>query len=220
MPNKHLRRHILEQNLPLPNTILTAEKSRSMAAPPKAVWEHLLSAKSIRPDEMSDGLMYRIGVLLPLSATTEEQGGKLVRHIRMGKNIHFDQVATVWHPNRQVLWHFGNGYGGGHVAAKRSGELVCFVSRGVERLGQQIDFHAGSVSSIKSTIDIGDVWRPHQGYLNWRYRFELPHGEFDVSPHIIAPDDCLLVVVLIRQSLLFDGEGFDVVGRDVIAFER
>lgn len=96
----------LEQHLPLPNTIQSAEQSRSVAAPPAAVWEHLLSAKSIRPDEMSNGLMYRMGVPLPLSAVTEEQGRKLIRHITMGKSIHFDQVATTWQPNRQVLWTY------------------------------------------------------------------------------------------------------------------
>jgi hypothetical protein len=55
---------------------------------------------------MSDGLMYRMCVPLPLSAATEEHGDKLDRHITMGKNIHFDQVATTWQPNRQVLWTY------------------------------------------------------------------------------------------------------------------
>ena len=41
--------------------------------------------------------MYRIGVPLPESALTgQTDGGELVRHIRMGKGIQFDQVATDW----------------------------------------------------------------------------------------------------------------------------
>jgi len=51
-------------------------------------------------------IMYRMGVSLPLSAATDEHGGTLVRHVTMGKNIHFDQVATTWQPNRQVLWTY------------------------------------------------------------------------------------------------------------------
>jgi len=50
--------------------------------------------------------MYRIGVPLPLSATSDEQGSELVRHISMGKNIQFDQVATVWEPGHRVLWKY------------------------------------------------------------------------------------------------------------------
>jgi hypothetical protein len=37
--------------------------------------------------------MYRIGVPPPLSAEAELQEGELVRHIVMGRAIHFDQVS-------------------------------------------------------------------------------------------------------------------------------
>jgi hypothetical protein len=95
-----------EQNLALPNTIITVQRSLHIAAPPANVWRQLLSAQTIQPAEMSDGFMYRIGVPIPLSATTEELGGQLVRHITMGKNIHFDQVAADWQTNRRVLWTY------------------------------------------------------------------------------------------------------------------
>jgi hypothetical protein len=95
-----------EQHLPLPNALLSVEESRSVAAPPSEVWRYLLSAKAIRPEEMSAGLMYRIGVPLPVSAATEQEGDILVRHITMGKNIRFDQVATVWQPDQRVLWTY------------------------------------------------------------------------------------------------------------------
>jgi hypothetical protein len=73
-------------------------------ATPAQIWPHLLSASHIDAREMNEGWMYRMGVPLPLSAVTEEEGGKLVRHIRMGKAIHFDQVATEWQPQRFVRW--------------------------------------------------------------------------------------------------------------------
>jgi hypothetical protein len=96
----------IEQHIPLPDEVSTAEQSRSIAATPDQVWSRLLSSEAIRPEEMDAAWMYRIGVPLPLSAQSEEGNGKLVRHITMGKNIHFDQIATTWEPGHRVLWTY------------------------------------------------------------------------------------------------------------------
>jgi hypothetical protein len=77
-----------------------------VAAPPAAVWRQLLRTERILPDELGGALMYRIGVPLPLSAVAEQRGGSLVRHVTMGKSIHFDQISDDWQVNRRVLWHF------------------------------------------------------------------------------------------------------------------
>jgi hypothetical protein len=95
-----------EQHISLPDTILAAEQSRSVAASPDKVWARLLSTEAIRPEEMDGAWMYRIGVPLPLSAASEERNGELVRHVRMGKEIHFDQVATDWKAGHRVLWTY------------------------------------------------------------------------------------------------------------------
>ena len=93
-----------EQYIPLPNAIQTAERALVIPASPEQIWPHLLTAQNIETGEMGDGLMYRIGVPLPLSATTERKGDQLVRHVRMGKAIRFDQVATEWQEARYVRW--------------------------------------------------------------------------------------------------------------------
>lgn len=95
-----------EQRLPLPQTVLREERVLAVAAPAAVVWQQLLSARDIQPDEMNQAWMYRIGVPLPRSAITESQAGTLIRHITMGKSIHFDQVATEWVPNQHVLWTY------------------------------------------------------------------------------------------------------------------
>jgi hypothetical protein len=95
-----------EQSFPLPDGVITAEQSRSIAASPGEVWARLLSTESIRPEEMNGAWMYRIGVPLPLSAMSEERNGELVRHVRMGKDIHFDQVAADWEAGHRVLWTY------------------------------------------------------------------------------------------------------------------
>jgi hypothetical protein len=94
----------VEQSLPMPQEVHTVERSRLVPARPEQIWPHLLTASNIRPEELNEAWMYRIGVPLPLSATSEIIDGRLVRHIRMGKDIHFDQIAAEWEPNVRVRW--------------------------------------------------------------------------------------------------------------------
>ena len=61
---------------------------------------------AIRPDEMRDGWMYRVGVPLPLSGVTRREGMTLVRHVEMRSGIQFDQVSTDWEPARRVRWTY------------------------------------------------------------------------------------------------------------------
>jgi hypothetical protein len=94
----------IEQSLPVPQAIHTVERSRLVSAGPEQIWPYLLTTSDIRPEELDEAWMYRIGVPLPLSATSELVDGRLVRHVRMGKNIRFDQVAAEWEPNHRVRW--------------------------------------------------------------------------------------------------------------------
>jgi hypothetical protein len=55
---------------------------------------------------MGAAWMYRIGVPVPLSAAGEERDGELIRHISMGKGIHFDQVSNDWELDRRILWTY------------------------------------------------------------------------------------------------------------------
>lgn len=96
-----------EHHLPLPQDIRTIERTITIAAAPADVWDQLMAAESIQPAEFDEGLMYRIGVPLPESALTgQTDGGELVRHIRMGNGIEFDQVATDWQACRRVRWQY------------------------------------------------------------------------------------------------------------------
>jgi hypothetical protein len=95
-----------EQRLPLPHAVLREERAVVIAAPANVVWQQLLSVRDIKPEEMNQAWMYRIGVPLPQSAITESVQGALVRHVTMGKSVQFDQVATDWSPNRRVLWTY------------------------------------------------------------------------------------------------------------------
>jgi hypothetical protein len=93
-----------EQHFPTPDVVRTVERTRLVAASPEQIWTHLTGAPDIRPEEIRDAWMYRIGVPLPSAAVTRLADGKPVRHITMGKGIHFDQIAAEWEPNHRVRW--------------------------------------------------------------------------------------------------------------------
>lgn len=94
-----------EQYLPVPQQVHRVERAYIVPASPERVWSQLVVAKNIRPGEIGEAWMYRIGVPLPRSAVTEEASdGRQVRHITMGKGIQFDQVAAAWEPGRRVRW--------------------------------------------------------------------------------------------------------------------
>ena len=95
-----------EHRIPLPVTVDDVATTRVVAAAPEQIWPHLLDTPNIEPREIGGAWMYRIGVPLPLTATTERRGDELVRHIAMGKGVRFDQIATDWENGRRVKWTY------------------------------------------------------------------------------------------------------------------
>jgi hypothetical protein len=86
--------------------VFVTERRVAIPASPAAIWRNLLDAPDIRPDEVGQAWMYRIGVPLPKSGVTQATSAGLVRHVTMGKGIHFEQVAESWQPNRYVRWKY------------------------------------------------------------------------------------------------------------------
>jgi hypothetical protein len=94
----------IEHELPPPNEIGTVERSQVISANPENIWPVLFLAENIRPEEIGSAWMYRIGVPLPTSAMTDWSGNAPIRHITMGRAIHFDQIAAELDPGRRVRW--------------------------------------------------------------------------------------------------------------------
>jgi len=96
----------LEQRLPLPYRERVAMREIVVRATAPAVWRELIDARRIEPGEIGDAWLYRIGVPMPIAGIADTQGGEHLRHITMGKGIHFDQVATEWRENESVSWRY------------------------------------------------------------------------------------------------------------------
>lgn len=96
----------LESRMPLPDRITTVERKLLIEAAPEVIWREINNARDIEPEEINSAWAYRIGVPVPESGVTERTKDGLVRRIRMGKGIHFDQVVMEWEENRHVRWHY------------------------------------------------------------------------------------------------------------------
>jgi uncharacterized protein YndB with AHSA1/START domain len=96
----------VENRLPLPHLESTQQRDLYVAAPPEAVWRQLVDVRDITDREVGDAWMYRIGVPVPSAGIGDVEDGRHVRHITMGKGIHFDQVATEWQPGERVSWRY------------------------------------------------------------------------------------------------------------------
>jgi hypothetical protein len=95
-----------EQRIPLAPAERAQEREIFVDATPDEVWRQLVDVRAIRPEEVEDAWMYRIGVPLPVAGLGDERGGQHLRHITMGKGIHFDQVASEWRPGEAVTWRY------------------------------------------------------------------------------------------------------------------
>jgi hypothetical protein len=92
----------LENQWQAPEQLRTVEQSIVVRAPARRVWKEIHEARDIRPDEVDSAWFFRIGVPLPQAAVSA--AGERTRTIRMGKHVHFDQVATEWDEPRYVRW--------------------------------------------------------------------------------------------------------------------
>ncbi|MFZ6657134.1 SRPBCC domain-containing protein [Undibacterium sp. TJN19] len=86
--------------------VAVLERSIKIQATPEQIWHQLHHADNIRPDEVGQAWMYRIGVPLPVAGITRASPAGLVRSIKMNKSIHFDQVSSDWAENQYVVWRY------------------------------------------------------------------------------------------------------------------
>ncbi|QJR09864.1 hypothetical protein DSM104443_00914 [Usitatibacter rugosus] len=96
----------MESQVPLPVELANVERTIVIHASPERVWNELLNARDIRPEEVERAWIYRIGVPVPQSGATSETPEGRVRHVTMGKDISFDEVITHSVENRYLRWTY------------------------------------------------------------------------------------------------------------------
>lgn len=96
----------LEGNVATPSRFGSVERRVVIQAGPEAVWRQIMNASDIRPEEVQHAWIFRIGVPLPLGGVVEPSSEGPVRKIRMGRDVHFDQVFAESRDNRFVRWTY------------------------------------------------------------------------------------------------------------------
>ncbi len=84
----------------------TVERTITVHAPPDAVWRELLNTSSIRPEEVEQAWVYRIGVPLPLDGRMLEDAARPTRRVHMGKNVYFDEAIEELRPTERIRWTY------------------------------------------------------------------------------------------------------------------
>ncbi len=99
----------MEEEIVSPVLRQATVRSVHIAASPEVVWRHINFPTDIRPEELENGLAYRIGVPYPIEGRTLEGrvGGK--RTLRWQRGVQFDEVITDWQPQRLVAWTYSFG---------------------------------------------------------------------------------------------------------------
>jgi hypothetical protein len=96
----------VEHRIPSESLEREYEHSVFIAATPPEVWRQLVDTRDIRPEEVDDAWMYRIGVPLPEAGAAATEDGAHLRHVTMGRGVRFDQVAVEWLENERVSWRY------------------------------------------------------------------------------------------------------------------
>jgi hypothetical protein len=95
-----------EQRIDTTNLERAQQREVFVAAAPEDIWRVLVDTRDIHPGEVDAAWMYRIGVPTPEAGVGDFRDGEHLRHITMGRGVHFDQVATDWEVNRRVTWSY------------------------------------------------------------------------------------------------------------------
>jgi hypothetical protein len=95
-----------EDGVETPTRRGSVERTVLIRAAPEAVWRQIMDARDIAPEEMGNAWIFRIGVPLPLAGVVETSANERVRKIRMGKDVHFDQVFAESRENEYVRWNY------------------------------------------------------------------------------------------------------------------
>ena len=94
----------IEPTAGLPVRLRTIERTVTIDAPREQVWDQLMNVRDIRPDEVADGIAFRIGVPRPMSALSENIDGRPARRVSMGKQVYFDQIEVERREREYVRW--------------------------------------------------------------------------------------------------------------------
>ena len=95
-----------ESEVTPPTLRLTTVESIHIEASPEVVWQHINFPTGIQPEELREGVAYRIGVPFPIEARTLEGRVGGTRQLVWQRGVRFEEVITAWEPGRHIAWRY------------------------------------------------------------------------------------------------------------------
>lgn len=95
-----------EQNIPLPSKESEIRQSVHVNAPPRAVWEQILTARSIQADELPLSLTHFIGVPKPLEGINVVTQDGEIRFSQWERGVNFRALVTERKEYEKITWRY------------------------------------------------------------------------------------------------------------------
>jgi hypothetical protein len=93
---------LVESQVATPDSRRRVENVVDIAAPPAAVWQHIIRVPPIRPADLGPSLVDRIGFPRPVEATLTHEGLGGVRHATFERGVEFTETVDEWVPQRKL----------------------------------------------------------------------------------------------------------------------
>src|SRR5690606_16160819 len=96
----------VERNNATPSQLVEIEQSVLADASPERMWSELIATRDVRPTEMEDAVLFQLGAPLPLEGVTQSTEEGLVRRVRMGLRVYFDEVIEERREPQYIRWTY------------------------------------------------------------------------------------------------------------------
>jgi hypothetical protein len=93
----------------MPDTFHELHEVIVVHADPAVVWEQIISARSIRNDELPVSVVHLIGVPKPIDAENRGTGSSEVRYSQWEKGVHFTAAIVEKRNLESITWRYSFG---------------------------------------------------------------------------------------------------------------
>jgi hypothetical protein len=95
---------LAENFMPLQARDMEVRRSVEVAAPPAVVWEQILSARAIQPEELPASFVHAIGVPRPVEGVNVQTPSGEVRYSKWERGVHFRARVVSRIEQRSIRW--------------------------------------------------------------------------------------------------------------------
>ncbi|HEY2345764.1 MAG TPA: SRPBCC family protein [Xanthomonadaceae bacterium] len=97
---------LADRALPMPDRQVEVHQSIEVHASPHTIWQQILTARDIRPDELPFSVSHFIGVPKPVEGINRRTPEGEVRFSRWERGVHFEGIVTDRQEDRSITWRY------------------------------------------------------------------------------------------------------------------